>query len=282
MPIYDNITDDTPLTFRERKEFMSKVGCSTWLQNTVMLSDKFAHSRIAMKMANPTRGALAAINTKLQYNVDHANIGIGIPLYDPEPPTGRDQFFVHVDSDNGCNPDVENKRRAHYCNVMGYRSSQKAVDIIGGIVTAHTPVMLASKTLGIAFAHRDITVSHGGCGSGENEIYGAANSVNDAIYFSYIIEEMGMSFPRPILMRTDAHTAQVFMMGTARRTQLRHVDQRQNWVRTARDARIVEGKHISGDLNKADIGTKIYFRKAAEFTRRRDAIMVSVPQHKFS
>ena len=282
MPIYDNISDDTPLTFRERKEFMSKVGCSTWLQNTVMLADKFAHSRIAMKMANPTRGALKAINTKLQYNVDHANMGIGIPLYDPEPPTGRDQFFVHVDSDNGCNPDIANKRRAHYCNVMGYQSSQKAVDLIGGITTTHTPVMLASKTLGIAFAHRDITESHGGCGSGENEIYGAANSINDAIYFSYIIEEMGMSFPRPILMRTDARTAFVFMMGTARRTQLRHVDQRQCWVRAARDAGIVEGNHIPGDLNIADIGTKIYFRKVAEFIKRRDAIMVIVPRHKFS
>ena len=49
---------------------------------------------------------------------------------------------------------------------------------------------------------------HVGTGSGENEIYGMANSIDEGLSFSYMMEEMGQDFPLPMVMKVDATTAE--------------------------------------------------------------------------
>ena len=124
---------------------------------------------------------------------------------------------------------------------------------------------MASKTLGIAFATPLIGESHAACGSGENEVYALGNTINDILEFYYIQEEMGRKITMPCKLWTDAATAKVFAMGTALKTRLRHVDQRQGWVRACRDSRIATVESVPGDQNPADLGTKIYFKRPGQY-----------------
>ena len=50
---------------------------------------------------------------------------------------------------------------------------------------------------------------HVGTGSGENEICGMANAIDEGLSFSYMMEEMGQEFPLPMVMKVDATTAEV-------------------------------------------------------------------------
>ena len=135
-------------------------------------------------MASPCKGALDLVNQILRYHATNPDLGIGVPLVDPKPPQGANAIAIYCDSDNSCNPEVQNKRRGQFSNIIGYRSSQEAVDAIGGIVPTIAPVMMASKTLGIAFATPLIGKSHAACGSGENEVYALGNTINDILEFT--------------------------------------------------------------------------------------------------
>ena len=145
-----------------------------------------------------------------------------------------------------------------------------------------SPVIVNAKTLGIAVACKAFDKSHAGVGSGENETYALANSINDALYFSYIVSEMGAELPMPFRIITDATTAKVFAMGTAMRSRMKHIDQRQGWVGACRDARVVDAVYGKGEDNIADIGTKGYFKHPKQFEERRDRIQVRVPSTGFS
>ena len=83
-------------------------------------------------------------------------------------------------------------------------------------------------------------------------------------------------------MYTDATTAKVFAMGTAMRSRLKHIDQRQQWVQLTRDTRVVEVRYGKGATNKADIQTKVFFKHPKKYETQRDAIQVRVPATDFS
>ena len=107
------------------------------------------------------------------------------------------------------------------------------------------PVTANSKSLGVAFATPHIGEHHVGTGSGENEIYGMGNAIDEGLSFSYIMEEMGQDFPMPFVMKVDATTAEVFAMGTAQRSRLKNIDQRQKWVQVCRDKRVCTVDHVT-------------------------------------
>ena len=86
----------------------------------------------------------------------------------------------------------------------------------------------------------------------------------------------------PCHLLTDASTAKVFAMGTAIRTRLRHVDQRQSWVRACRDSRILTAGTVRGDLNPADLGTKIYFKRPGLFEQLVGQLFAKVPATVFT
>jgi hypothetical protein len=277
LPMRQDITDDTQLQLAQKAEFMQKMGVCHFLASSVALTTKPAASRIGQYMANPTVGALIAINDLLRYHATNSNIGLGAPLIDLDMPSGADAFEISTDADNSSDPSVNNKRRARYGNLIGYKNSPSAIASTGGRASTVSPIICNSKTLGISFAIAQINESHVGLGSGENEIYAMANTINDAIYFSFILEEMGQEFTFPMQIKTDATTAQVFAMGTAMRSRLRHVDQRQWWVQTCRDKRIAELSHEAGNLLKCDVMTKNFYSKPGLFERKRAELQVNVP-----
>jgi len=283
LPLAHDITDLRPLDTAQQEEFWAKLGSCGWLSQTTAMHTRHAVTRIAMYVAKPCLGALAAVNHLLRYHSDNVHHAIGVPLFDPNPPKGSDMFAMYADSDNGSNPEVNNKRRGHYSNIIGYRSSQEAVDAIGGIVPCIAPIIVTSKNTGIAFATPKIGHSHAGTGSGENEIYSLANLMDAVLRFSYMYEELsGKVFPYPAQVYTDATTANVFANGTAQKTRLQHIDNRQQWVHVCRDSRIATCSHVRGTENPADLGSKGFFKSAKMFTKLVRGLYCKAPTNVFS
>ena len=225
---------------------------------------------------------MEAVNNLLRYHKGHKHYGLGSPLVDLHIPAGRERYAIFTDADNSSNPSVANKRRAHYGNNVSYRHSPEAIAATNGKASEITPIISNSKTLGVAVANRNIDESHVGLGSGENEIYALANTVNDGLQASYIFEELGMEFPLPMLITTDSTTAKSFAHGTIRRSKLNHIDQRQHWVQVCRDKRICDVEQAPGPLNNADVHTKHYHKHPTVFKRNRDRQQVQVPPTAFS
>ena len=107
--------------------------------------------------------------------------------------------------------------------------------------------------------------------SGAAEVSAAGNATFECLHLSYTVDEMGIDFPKPIVMHVDNKLAIAFSDNIAFKTKLQHIDVRQNWVQTLRNKSIVETKHVKSEENLADLFTKIL--DEATFTRLRDRIM---------
>ena len=92
--------------------------------------------------------------------------------------------------------------------------------------------------------------------SGAAEIYGAANATLDCCHLQYVSEEMELPIPKPIYLQVDNTTAISFAEGTVKRSKLKHIDCRQEWVSALRDKNIALLKHVGTKENLADLGTK--------------------------
>ena len=64
------------------------------------------------------------------------------------------------------------------------------------------------------------------------------------------------------------------MDASANKTRLKHIDVRQQWVKTLRDQELVQGVKISSEANISDIGTKIL--PAPTFLQLRNKILHQV------
>ena len=105
-------------------------------------------------------------------------------------------------------------------------------------------------------AHPDINEGHADVSSAACEIYGAAQSTFALLYLSYCADEMGIEFEKPTVLEMDNAAAEVFAKDTAMNSKLRHIDQRQHWVKTLRDKSLIKAKHVGTKKNVADIFTK--------------------------
>ena len=124
----------------------------------------------------------------------------------------------------------------------------------------------------VAFAHPDIGESHADISSGAAEVYAAANATFEFIHLSYTAEEMGIPFPKPLTMQLDNKAALAFSDNSALKSKLKHIDVRQEWVKTLRNKSIIETIHVPSSDNLADLFTKIL--PEPDFVRMRNRIMV--------
>jgi len=162
------------------------------------------------------------------------------------------QFFS--DSDFAGNSEEQNRRRSQ----NGY------VAMLNG-----APVLWGSKVSSVAFAHPDIGEAHADISSGAAEVYAAGNATFEFLHLSYTADEMGIPFPQPILMGVDNKAAIAFSDNTAFKTKLKHIDVRQEWVRTLRNKDILQTEHVPSKDNLADIFTKILDADTFEGLRNR-------------
>ena len=89
-------------------------------------------------------------------------------------------------------------------------------------------------------------------------------------------DEMGLDFPKPFYLQIDNTAAIAFAKKTAFKTKLKHIDVRQEWVRTLRDKNVMLPVHVPSEFNLADLLTKIL--SAFVFQRLRDRIMFRKPK----
>ena len=69
----------------------------------------------------------------------------------------------------------------------------------------------------------------------------------------------------------DNTTAEAFSKGTVKRSKLKHIDCRQEWVKTLRDKNVMYAVHVNTNGNLADLFTKIL--SAPKFMELRDQMM---------
>ncbi len=128
-----------------------------------------------------------------------------------------------------------------------------------------------SKVSSVAFAHPLIGEAHTDTSSGAAEVYAAANATYEFLHLSYVSDEMGIDFPLPMKLQMDNTTAEAFAKDSAFKSKLKHIDARQEWVKTLRNRAILTPVHVDTKMNVADLFTKIL--STGDFKRLRDMIM---------
>ena len=89
-----------------------------------------------------------------------------------------------------------------------------------------------------------------------------------------------MPFPVPFMLRLDNAAAESFCKGTVKRSKLKHIDCRQEWVKTLRDKSVMRAVHVGTDDNLADLFTKIL--QPYKFMGLRDRMMFNFKKNDYS
>ena len=261
---------------------MMAVGCIGWLVNTGRPDIAYAHSRVAQHMASPTTSAMDAVKRIMAYLKGAKDWCLGVPLTSPNGgvSTGSDSMGVvssltdtkatHMPSHSKGSSTY--KTESHliceaarkdpwqfFCDsdFAGNTEGQNRMRSQNGFIATcdGAPVLYGSKVSSVAFAHPDIGESHADVSSGANEIYAAGNATHECLHLSYIADEAGIDFPKPIPLQMDNSTAESFAKNNAKKTKLKHIDARQEWVKVLRDKSILVPVHVPTKLNLADMFT---------------------------
>jgi len=133
-----------------------------------------------------------------------------------------------------------------------HRRAKPAEESNGFVATCDgAPVLCGSKVSSVAFAHPDIGESHADVSSGANEIHAAGNATHESLHLSCIADEMGIDFPKPIPLQMDNTAAESFAKNNAKKTKLKHIDARQEWVKVLRDKSMLAPAHACANETKS-------------------------------
>ena len=258
-------TEEPRLSPADHTYFLRGLGMMGWLANTARPDVAYAHSRIGQHAATPTQEAKIAVQRVFLYLRDHANLSLSVRIHDDveikklySPSQEHEVWKFYTDSDYAGNAETQNKRRSQN----------------GSVFTSNDcPVQWSSKVSSVAFAHPLMKGAHADLSTGAVESYAAGNAAQDLLYFSYIVDECGIKgFPMPMKLLMDNEAARVFCMDTAFKTRMKHIDCRQEWVRTLRDRGIITPVHVPTADNLADLFTKILSEPV--FTLLRNRMMI--------
>ena len=134
----------------------------------------------------------------------------------------------------------------------------------------------SSKTSKVCFAHPRLNEAHADVSVAGAEIYAAGSGVCDLLGLTYVVEELGLPpVQLPVTHFVDNKAAEAFAAGTVKRSKLKHIDCRQEWVKALRNAHIVNVQHCATAINLADFFTKPLSRP--RFNELRDKLMISPP-----
>jgi hypothetical protein len=249
--------DSPPLTAESKKLFMTANGHLGWLVNTVRPDCAFAFSHISQFLASPNESALEALKRVFRYLKHTSRLCLASKLHSNKPGGG---WEFYTDSD-------------HASNVHNGRKTQ-----IGFLATENgAPVEWSSKATSVAFANTKIGEAHADTSSSAAEVYAAGNAAQDIQYLSYLADESGIDFPEPAVLQMDNTAAEAFSKNSCFKSKLKHIDVRQEWVKTLRDKSLLTPTHVKSADNLADLFTKIL--PPATFIRLRDHIMKTLPAH---
>ena len=168
-----------------------------------------------------------------------------------------------IGSDHAGNAEVQNRRQSQNGLIIKFNGA---------------PVMCLSKASAVTFSSPRIGEAHADMSSAGVEIYAVGNATMDIVGLSHVVEEMGMIFPFPFTLEMDNVAARTFCLDTAHKTKLmiKHIDCRQEWVKTVRNRDVMTPVHVDTEKHDADSFNKILARGPYEMVRNR--IMV---EHNF-
>ena len=271
LPICKPIEDQTPASHEEGKWLLRACGCLGWLAGTGRPDVRLAHSRISQYMANPTKGAIEAARTAIKYCVATRTMC----LWQRKGVKGTWKHYS--DSDLAGNAEPGNKRRSQ----MGYVSTYGDAPIGWGSKVSSVMFDSASESLpsrGVSNhpcntpkCHPGMSDLHADVSSGAAEVYAASVTLSETLHLSYVTEEMGLDMPKPLSILVDNAAAIAFSKGQVRRSKLKHIDVRQEWVQAVRDEQICQMDKVDTTENLADFFTKIL--DVTRFTFLREKMM---------
>ena len=256
---------------------MRACGMLGWLAGTGRCDLRYGHSRIAQHMASPCRGAIEAARQMVLYCMKTRDWCLH------QPKLANMVWRHYSDSDHAGNSEVGNRRRSQ----LGFVSMLGRVPICWGSkvssVTFDCPaVKVADASLpsysgeartptGDPCCHPNVGGLHADVSVAAAEIYAASVALSEILHLSYVHSEMGEEFDLPINIEVDNATAIAFSQGTARRSKLKHIDVRQQWVQELRDRQVCKLIKVSSEQNLSDIFTKIL--EPSRFEYLRDMMM---------
>ena len=277
VPFSKPIADLEPVSEQEGKWLMRACGMLGWLAGTGRCDLRYGHSRIAQHMASPCRGAIEAARQMVLYCMKTRDWCLH------QPNLANMVWRHYSDSDHAGNSEVGNRRRSQ----LGFVSMLGRVPICWGSkvssVTFDCPaVKVADASLpsysgavrtptGDPCCHPNVGGLHADVSVAAAEIYAASVALSEILHLSYVHSEMGEEFDLPINIEVDNATAIAFSQGTARRSKLKHIDVRQQWVQELRDRQVCRLIKVSSEQNLSDIFTKIL--EPARFEYLRDLMM---------
>jgi len=252
VPIDKAIDGGDPVTWEQKKFYMTGVGCLGWLNATGRPDIAYLYGRLAQHMAAPTTSALECLTKGLAYLQQHSNLALSVSR-DAQPTNAWEMFS---DSDFAGNAEPNNKRRS--CNGM--------------LVTFNlAPVIWSATTSSVCFPNEDMLEPAADVSSAAAEIYAAGNASMRIMGLSYEVAELGIAFPKPWTLQIDNQAALAFIFDSVSRSKLRHIDCRQHWIVAMRNQLIMLAVHVPSEWNKSDLFTKILDLERFRFLR--DLIM---------
>ena len=283
LPMSAPITDYTPLSKDDAKWFQSATGMLGWLAGTGRCDVKLCHSRISAYMANPCKGALKAALQAVTYCAHNKDLCLFQPF------EGSAEWVHFSDSDHAGNsePGAKRKSQLGYVSMcgrapIGWGSKSTSVnfdDRLAAIAESCTPSRNSPwqkrVKIGDPTCHRNLQGLHPDMSSGAAEIYAASVSLTEILHLSYLMEEMGHQMDPPFRIKVDNTAAIAFSEGKVRKSKLKHIDVRQQWVEWLRDRSLVKLEYVNTKLNLADFYTKILDTET--FENLRDQQMVRQP-----
>jgi hypothetical protein len=267
-PIRKPIEESPLLTGAEKGKFHTALGMIGWLSLTARPDVAFAYSRIGQHQAAPNQAAMEAVQYCFRYLQGTKRLCLSGENNAPDTDITNTSLFAgriyddqlgwefFVDTDFAGNSEVQNKRR-----------SQTGILALLNKV----PVFWSSKASSVCFANESIGEAHADTSSAAAEIYGVGNATQDILHLSYVSEEMGIDFPKPFKLQMDNDAARSFANDTVFKSKLKHIDNRQEWVKMLRDKEICTPVRVDSRDNLADIFTKILTVEV--FERLRDQLM---------
>ena len=111
---------------------------------------------------------------------------------------------------------------------------------------------------GLPVCHPLVKDLHTDVSSAASEIYAASVALSEFLHLSYVSDEMGWSMDLPLEIQVDNAAAIAFGGGSTRRSKLRHIDVRQQWVTQLRNAEVCRLVKVDTKANLADPFTKMF------------------------
>ena len=235
---------------------------------------KHAHSRISQHMSALKRGALAAVIHALKYCASTSTAC----LFQPYGSDG--EWRLTTDSDHAGDAEAQNKRHSQFAHMtirgkapVDWGSKAAAVQTAawpkGNLqwATANLPAKGPMPT-----CHPLARDLHADVSSAAVEIHAGSVGLSQGLWLSYVSEELGISFPTPVSIGVNNAKAAAYANGTVKRSKIRHIDARQDWVSAMRDSNICKLWKVDTKENESDLLARIH--EADQFERLRDCGMV--------